>query len=89
MFYFYHDENMMIPYDRPKTLYNASSYLKPGISFEINDKHATGLQQKAQRELLTYKRPCHSPFRLNKIWFEKTCLKMRPGNEGINNSKSS
>jgi len=35
MFYFYHDENMMIPYDKLKTLYNASSYLKPGISFEI------------------------------------------------------
>jgi hypothetical protein len=26
---------MTIPYDRCKTLYNASSYLKAGISFEI------------------------------------------------------
>ena len=60
MFYFYHDEYLMIPYDGPKTLYNASSYLKPGIRFEIfdgfacgiNNKHATDLQQMAQKEFL-------------------------------------
>lgn len=30
---------MTIPYDRPKTLYNASSYLKPGIRLLLKICH--------------------------------------------------
>jgi hypothetical protein len=52
--------NMMIPYGRHKTLYNASRYLKPrfsleildGLASEINDKHARDVPQKAQKGTL-------------------------------------
>jgi transposase InsO family protein len=36
----YRYENMMTPYDKLKSLPNASDYLKPGVSFEILDKLA-------------------------------------------------
>lgn len=47
----YRYENMMTPYDKLKSLPNASNYLKPGINFEILDKlsHAMSDNQAADQ----------------------------------------
>ena len=46
MIYFYNDENVTMPYNRLKTLYNAGSYLKPGIRFEIPERLACEINNK-------------------------------------------
>ena len=57
----YHDETMMTPYEKLKSLPQAETHLKPGITFEIleatahrlSDNHAADLLQKARQHLFT------------------------------------
>lgn len=56
----YHYEHMMTPYDKLKSLPDASQHLKPGVSFEflddiaahaISDNQAASRLQEARRQL--------------------------------------
>ena len=48
----YHYKNMMIPYDKLKSLPNAESYLEEGVSFSEMDKKAYAITDNQSADLL-------------------------------------
>jgi transposase InsO family protein len=52
----YHYEDMMTPYEKLKSLANAVSFLKPGVTFEQLDKESTAMTDNQAAALFTLQR---------------------------------